>query len=65
MEKNILINTKVIKKTGQQSALLIAHGKVGGLNTVAVGYNFAFGGVRFSQRENEHFLSAKTICYRK
>ena len=59
MEKNILINTKVIKKkTGQQSALLIAHGKVGGLNTVAVGYNFAFGGAAFSQRENEHFLSA-------
>ena len=46
------------KKTGQQSALLIAHGKIGGLKAVAVGYNFAFGGAAFSQRENEHFLSA-------
>ena len=46
------------KKTGQQSALLVAHGKIGGLNTVAIGYNFAFGGAAFSQRENEHFLSA-------
>ena len=46
------------QKTGQQSALLIAHGKIGGLNAVAVGYNFAFGGASFSQRENEHFLTA-------
>ena len=46
------------KKTGQESALFIAHGKVGGLKTVAIGYNFAFGGAAFSQRENEHFLAA-------
>ena len=46
------------KKTGQQSALLIGYGKIGGIKTVAVGYNFAFGGAAFSQRENEHFLSA-------
>lgn len=46
------------KKTGQQSALLIGHGKIGGIKAVAVGYNFAFGGAAFSQRENEHFLSA-------
>ena len=46
------------KKTGQQSALLIARGKIDGLNVVAVGYNFAFGGAAFSQRENEHFLAA-------
>ena len=46
------------KRTNQQSALLIAHGKIGGLNSVAIGYNFAFGGAAFSQRENEHFLAA-------
>ena len=46
------------KKTGQQSALLVGHGKIGGIKAVAVGYNFAFGGAAFSQRENEHFLSA-------
>ncbi len=46
------------KKTDQQSALLIAHGKIGGLKAVAIGYNFAFGGAAFSQRENEHFLAA-------
>ena len=46
------------KKTGQQSALLIAHGKIGGIKSIAIGYNFAFGGAAFSPRENEHFLSA-------
>jgi acetyl-CoA carboxylase carboxyl transferase subunit beta len=46
------------KKTGQQSALLIGQGKIGGIKAVAVGYNFAFGGAAFSQRENEHFLAA-------
>ena len=45
------------KKTGQESALLIGHGKIGGLKAVAVGYNFSFGGAAFSQRENEHFLA--------
>ncbi len=45
------------KKTGQESALLIGHGQIGGLKAVAVGYNFAFGGAAFSQRENEHFLA--------
>jgi len=46
------------KKTGQESALLIGHGKIGGLKAVAVGYNFSFGGAAFSQRENEHFLAS-------
>tara|TARA_B110001452_G_scaffold255341_1_gene247691 strand:- start:1128 stop:2096 length:969 start_codon:yes stop_codon:yes gene_type:complete len=46
------------KKTGQQSALLIGHGKIGGIKAVVVGYNFSFGGAAFSQRENEHFLAA-------
>ena len=45
------------KKTGQESALLVGHGKIGGLKAVAVGYNFSFGGAAFSQRENEHFLA--------
>ena len=45
------------KKTGQESALLIGHGKIGGLRAVVVGYNFSFGGAAFSQRENEHFLA--------
>ena len=45
------------KKTGQESALLIGHGKIGGLNAVAVGYNWSFGGAAYSQRENEHFLA--------
>ena len=59
MEKNLLISIKgTKKKTGQQSALLVGHGKIGGIKAVAVGYNFAFGGAAFSQRENEHFLSA-------
>ena len=48
-------------KTGQQSALLIAHGKIGGIKTVAIGYNFSFGGAAFSQRENEHFYHS-SIC---
>ena len=51
------------KKTGQQSALLVAHGKIGGLKAVAIGYNFAFGGAAFSQRENEHFLTEKVYFF--
>ena len=46
------------KKTGQQSALLVAHGNIKELKAVVVGYNFSFGGAAFSQRENEHFLAA-------
>ena len=42
---------------GKKSALLIGHGKIGGLNAVAVGYNWSFGGAAYSQRENEHFLA--------
>ena len=46
------------KKTGQQSAILIAKGKVDGLNVVAAGYNFAFGGAAMTIRESEHLLVA-------
>jgi acetyl-CoA carboxylase carboxyl transferase subunit beta len=50
------------KKTGQQSALFIAKGKVDGLNIVAVGYNFAFGGGAMSLRESEHLLTAMQVA---
>ena len=46
------------KKTGQQSAILIAEGKVDGLNVIAAGYNFAFGGAAMTLRESEHLLTA-------
>ena len=46
------------KKTGQESALLVAHGNINGLKAVVVGYCFAFGGAAYSPRENEHFLAA-------
>ncbi len=45
------------KKTGQQSAILAAKGKVNGLNVVAFGYNFAHGGASLTQREGEHLIS--------
>ncbi len=45
------------KKTGQESALLIGHGKIGGLKAVVVGYNFGFGGASYGQRESEHWLA--------
>ena len=44
------------KKTGQQSAILAAKGKVNGLNIVAFGYNFAHGGASLTQREGEHLV---------
>ena len=44
------------KKTGQQSAILAANGKVNGLNIVAFGYNFAHGGASLTQREGEHLV---------
>ena len=50
------------KKTGQQSALLIAKGKVDGLNVIAAGYNFAFSGGAMSLRESEHLLAAMQIA---
>ena len=45
------------KKTGQQSAILAAKGKVNGLNIVAFGYNFLMGGSSLTQREGEHLLA--------
>ena len=45
------------KKTGQQSAILVAKGKVNGLNIVAFGYNFSMGGSSLTQREGEHLLA--------
>jgi len=45
------------KKTGQQSAVLAAKGKVNGLNIVAFGYNFDHGGASLTQREGEHLIS--------
>lgn len=44
------------KKTGQQSAVLVAKGKVKGLKVIAFGYNFSHGGGAMTQRENEHIL---------
>ena len=45
------------KKTGQQSAVLVAKGKVNGLNILAFGYNFSHGGAALTQREGEHLLA--------
>ena len=45
------------KKTGQQSALLIAHGSIGGLKSVVIGYNFAFGGaLSHKEKMNTFYL---------
>ena len=46
------------KKLGQESALLIAAGKMNGLNVVCAGYNFSFGASAISLRESEHLLAA-------
>ena len=46
------------EKTGQESALLIAAGKMNRLNVVCAGYNFAFGASAISLRESEHLLAA-------
>ena len=45
------------KKTGQESAILIAAGKMNGLNVVCAGYNFSFGASTVSLRESEHLLA--------
>ena len=45
------------KKTGQQSAILAAKGKVNGLNVIAFGYNFMFGGSALTNREGEHLIA--------
>ena len=45
------------KKTGQESAILIATGKMNGLNIVAAEYNSAFGSSAISLREAEHLLT--------
>jgi acetyl-CoA carboxylase carboxyl transferase subunit beta len=45
------------KKTGQQSAILAAKGKVNGLSIIAFGYNFAHGGAALTQREGEHLTA--------
>ena len=45
------------KKTGQESAILIAAGKMNGLNVVCAGYNWSFGGSAISLRESEHLLA--------
>ena len=45
------------KKTGQQSAILAAKGKVNGLSIIAFGYNFAHGGASLTQREGEHLIN--------
>ena len=42
-------------------SITLAYSTLGGLKAVAIGYNFAFGGAAFSQRENEHFLSAALL----
>tara|TARA_B100001564_G_scaffold140856_1_gene118202 strand:+ start:1993 stop:2955 length:963 start_codon:yes stop_codon:yes gene_type:complete len=46
------------KKTGQESAILIATGKMNGLNIVCAGYNWSFGGAAISLRESEHLLAS-------
>ena len=45
------------KKTGQQSAILAAKGRLNGLNVIAFGYNFAHGGAALTQREGEHLIA--------
>ena len=50
------------KKTDQESAILIAKGKVDGLNVIAAGYNFLFGGGSQTLRESEHLLAAQQVA---
>lgn len=45
------------KKTGQQSAILVAKGTVNGLKIIAFGYNFQHGGAALTQREGEHLIA--------
>jgi len=56
---------KYKKVTGQQSALLCAHGNVSNLNAVVVCFNPKFGAGRFGPLENEHFLKATNVAVQK
>ena len=56
---------KYRKVTNQDTALLAAHGLISGMQAVVVVFNPLFGGGRFGNHENEHFLHIANFAVRK
>ena len=56
---------KYRKITGQETALMCAHGKISNLNAVVVCFNPKFGAGRFGPAENEHFIKAAELAIQK
>ena len=56
---------KYRKVTGQDTALICAHGNISNLSAVVVCFNPKFGGGRFGPAENEHFIKAANIAIQK
>ena len=53
---------KYRKTTGQETALICAHGNISNLSAVVVCFNPKFGGGRFGPAENEHFIKAANFA---
>jgi len=53
---------KYKKVTGQETALICAHGNISNLSAVVVCFNPKFGGGRFGPAENEHFIKAAELA---
>jgi len=53
---------KYKKATGQETALICAHGNISNLSAVVVCFNPKFGGGRFGPAENEHFIKAAELA---
>ena len=56
---------KYRKVTGQETALICAHGNISNLSAVVVCFNPKFGGGRFGPSENEHFIKAANFAIEK
>jgi acetyl-CoA carboxylase carboxyl transferase subunit beta len=56
---------KYRKVTGQETALICAHGNISNLSAVVVCFNPKFGGGRFGPAENEHFIKAANFAIEK
>ena len=56
---------KYRKITGQETALICAHGNISNLSAVVVCFNPKFGGGRFGPAENEHFIKAANFAIEK
>ena len=56
---------KYRKVTNQDTALLAAYGLISGMQAVVIVFNPLFGGGRFGNHENEHFLHIANFAVRK